>query len=155
MIALLEGAQTGRLHAFLRHQLLDAFRVHRAPDAARPASREADGVGRVVKALADAVDPSVRESFIERFLVGNSATCGLLVETNKEFRFRGVVFREPRAETGGRIEEFRLHGWALRGRRSEEMTPVLRPMVLRPPKKRACSIFMQRSMTTSRPATRA
>src|SRR4029077_2181325 len=35
------------------------------------------------------------------------------------------------------------------------MTPVLRPMVRRPPKKRACSILQQRSMTTSRPAPRA
>ncbi len=32
------------------------------------------------------------------------------------------------------------------------MTPVFKPMVLNPPKKRACSIFMQRSITTSRPA---
>ena len=37
----------------------------------------------------------------------------------------------------------------------EVMTPVLRPMVRRPPKKRACSILQQRSMTTSRPPSRA
>src|SRR5207237_4845680 len=36
-----------------------------------------------------------------------------------------------------------------------EINPVFKPIVFRPPKKRACSIFMQRSITTSRPAARA
>jgi len=35
------------------------------------------------------------------------------------------------------------------------ITPVFRPIVRRPPKKRACSILQQRSMTTSRPISRA
>ena len=39
--------------------------------------------------------------------------------------------------------------------RREPITPVDSPTTLSPPKKRQCSILMQRSSTTSRPASRA
>jgi len=39
--------------------------------------------------------------------------------------------------------------------RRADITPVLRPIVLRPPKKRACSILTQASITTSKPASLA
>ena len=39
--------------------------------------------------------------------------------------------------------------------RRDPITPVDRPTTLSPPKKRQCSILMQRSSTTSRPAARA
>ena len=105
-----ERLQPVRLHSFLFDKSFGFADVYRAPDAGGFARREPDHVTVFIDALANAVDPSEAQSFIDRLGPGDAGFASMfLVEADPElFRF-GVIGREPFAENRGCFEEFGIH----------------------------------------------
>src|SRR4029453_8849492 len=92
-------------------ELLRPPDVHVAPDAARPARREPDGVSIGVQAPADAVDPADAESLVHRLRPGDARLSrALLVKPDEELFRGGVVLLEPLPQGGRRPEK----GWPIR-----------------------------------------
>src|SRR5262249_53982267 len=114
------GALAGGAHEAEVGQLGDLVDVDLAPDAGRFARGEADGVGLVVEALADAVDPAEAQGLVDGLRPGHAGAAAVsLVEADEELFLRLVVLLEPGAEEilGG--EEARpegLHAAAVRRR---------------------------------------
>jgi hypothetical protein len=104
------GVEPGGRHPPLLDQLLRAPGVHRAPDAARLARREADRVAVAVDAAAHAVDPAEAQRLVHRLGPGDARqSTTLLVEADEQLAVVGVVALEPRTEVRRRGEEGRLH----------------------------------------------
>ena len=112
--------QSCGLHSLFIYQSLNVANVYRAPDAAGSARRETNHVTVVIDALANAVDPTEAECFIDGLRPGDAGPAGILfVEANpKLFRF-GVISGEPLAEGGGGREEFGTHRGRKRGKEVE------------------------------------
>ena len=66
------GFQSGRLHSFLFDKFLGVANVDVTPDAAGFARRESDHVTVFIDALANAVNPSEAQSFIDRLGPGDA-----------------------------------------------------------------------------------
>jgi len=93
--------QSRRLHSLFINQSLNVANVHRAPDAVRFARRETNHVTVVIDALANAVDPTKAERFIDGLRPGDAGFAGILfVEANPEFFRFGVIGGEPLAKRG-------------------------------------------------------
>ena len=73
-----ERLQPVRLHSFLFDKSFDVANVDGAPDAAGFARRESDHVTVFIDALANAVDPSEAQSFIDRLGPGDAGFAGTL-----------------------------------------------------------------------------
>ena len=69
----------------------------------------------IVNALAHTVDPSVRQRFVQRLLVGHAAASRLLMKANQQFRLRLVALSQPLAELGSRVKECWLHAFTTDG----------------------------------------
>lgn len=77
----------------------DVVTVDLAPDALRPARREALQVRAFVERLPDAVDPAPAERHVQRLCGGHGRHAGiLLVNPQPHFRLAGVVRGQPPSE---------------------------------------------------------
>jgi len=101
--------QPGRQHSFIFDKSFDVANVDTTPDAVRFARRESNHITVFIDALANAVDPSEAQSFIDRLGPGDAWLAGtLFVEADpKLFRF-GMISPEPFAERGRGFEKFKV-----------------------------------------------
>src|SRR5919197_3600073 len=101
-----ERLQAGGRHAPQRLQLAGALGVHRAPDAALLARREADRVAVAVDRPPYAVDPAEAQRLVDRLRPRHARAPGrLLVEADQQLALRGVMALEPGPELGRCREE--------------------------------------------------
>ncbi len=105
-----ECFQAGRLHAAFGGKFAGQLDVDRAPNAARPARAETDGVTVVVHAFSDAVDPAETEGFDNRLGPGDAGLAGILfMEADPQFWSGRVVLLEPLVEIGRGFKECEIH----------------------------------------------
>jgi hypothetical protein len=91
-----ESFQACRMRSLLAHQLLHPSCVHRAPCAGGSPRRETNLVTPRIDRLADTVDPSEAERFIDRFRPGNRRLTGTFsIETDPLFGALVVIFLKP------------------------------------------------------------
>src|SRR5262249_31674564 len=104
------GFEAGRLHQRSFDEYLGTFAVDAAPDTARLAWREANGVAEIVDALPNAVDPTEAEGFVNRLGPGNAWLArAYLVVANPQYLGFGMVLLQPRAESSRRLKERWFH----------------------------------------------
>src|SRR2546421_3657196 len=100
-----------RGHATLGGQRERPADVDRAPDAARAARREADGVAALIHAPADAIDPAEAQGLIHRLGPGDARrACAALVEAHQQFCGAAVMSPQPgtKRRTAGDRKSTRL-----------------------------------------------
>src|SRR5262245_3357476 len=82
----LVGFEARGLHQPPLDQHLGALEVDAAPDAARLARREANGVAEFINAFPDAIDPAEAKGFIDRLGPGHAGLArAYLVEADQQF----------------------------------------------------------------------
>src|ERR1700722_1695982 len=102
------GLQACLAHPSFAPEYAHPLDIDRAPDRLRFSRREADLVGMLVDALANAVDPAEAKRCIDRLGPAQTwAPRAALVVADDEFRPVGTVFFQPGRELIGGFEEHR------------------------------------------------
>src|SRR5262249_33244937 len=109
--SLLEGLEAGLAHEPRSHEILHAPNVLGAPNAARLAGREADGVADVIHSPAHAIDPAETHRRLDRLGPGDARLARpRLVEPDEQLWLARVMAAQPIAEVCRSLEKAGFRG---------------------------------------------
>lgn len=95
---------TRRMHQTFVAQFTCSLDIDRAPDASESPRRESNGATKIINGLANSINPTETERFIQRFRPGNARfTRVFLVIADPQLSRSGVIFFAATDENSGVI----------------------------------------------------